>query len=170
MRCQILAQALCGAALLLAAAAPAVAQDAKRPAYPPGLEIGFDIPKPPAIIFEARDVADMDKAVAFYTKALGMKKVGGNEPPGGDIKEVFVGFGTDALSAKVLLAQHKKEKLPPHHGAGTRLIMSVSDLDATLKAVAANGGKVTTPPLKAGGANLAWVADPDGYEIELSQP
>jgi lactoylglutathione lyase len=163
-------QLLAASALLLAAAAAAAAQDAKRPAYPPGLEIGFDIPKPPAIIFEARDVADMDKAVAFYTKALGMKLMGGNEPPGGDIKEVFVGFGTDALSAKVLLAHHKKEAVPPHHGAGTRLILSVPDLDATLKAVAAQGGRVTKPALKAGGANIAWVADPDGYEIELNQP
>ena len=162
---------LAATALLAGLAGTALAAEpGAKPAYPPGLEIGFAIPNPPALIFAARDVADINKAVAFYTEALGMKVVGGNEPPGGDIKEVFVGFGTDAQSAKVLLAHHKKEKLPAQHGAGTRLIISVADLPATLKAVAAKGGKVTKTPAQAGGANIAWVADPDGYEIELSQP
>lgn len=156
--------------LLAGLAGPALAADAPAKAYPPGLEIGFAIPKPPAIIFATRDVADIDRAVAFYTAALGMKVVGGNEPPGGDIKEVFLGFATDAQSAKVLLAHHKKAKLPAQHGAGTRLIMSVADLPATLQAVTAKGGKVTKNPGQSGAPNIAWVADPDGYEIELSQP
>jgi len=150
-------QGFAAAALLLAMGGPALAADA--PGYPPGLVIGFEIPKPPAIIFEARDVANIDKAVAFYAKVLGMKVVGGNEPPGGDIKEVFLGFGTDALSAKILLAHSKKEPVAAHHGAGTRLILSVPDLATTLQAAAANGGKVTKPR----NGNIAWIADPDGY-------
>lgn len=163
---------LAATALLAGLAGPALAADApaKSPAYPPGLEIGFAIPKPPALIFAARDVADIGRAVAFYTEALGMQLVGGNEPPGGDIREVFVGYATDALSAKLLLAHHSKEKLPAQRGAGTRLILSVADLGATLKAVTAKGGTVTRTPAQAGGANIAWVADPDGYAIELTQP
>ena len=155
------------AAISVLAALPAAAQQ-QAPVTVPGLTIGFAIPKPPALIFATRDVADMDRAVAFYTKALGMKVVGGNEPPGTSLKEVFLGFDTEALSAKLLLAHDTAKPAPKGHGEGTRLIISVADLAATVQRVTAAGGKVTHAPRPP--VNIAHVTDPDGYGIELTQP
>ena len=157
MRAALFATALAMMAL------PAMSADPAPAINVPGLTLGFSIPQPPAIVFEALEIADLDRAVASYTPALGMQVVGGTA------REVFVGFDTEALSAKVLLAWLKTGPVPRGRGAGMRLIISVPDLTGTLTRVGAFGGEVTRQPAPGPGA-VAFVSDPDGYAIELTQP
>jgi lactoylglutathione lyase len=125
-----------------------------------------------ALVFASRQVTDMDRSVAFYTKVMGMQVVGGNNPANGSIKETFLAFDRDPKSAKIALLARptRTEPLP----AGERFyhtVFQVADVKAICDKIPAAGGKVTRAPAKAGTTNvtIAMTEDPDGHVIELLQ-
>lgn len=103
------------------------------------------------------DVADMDRAVAFYAKTFGLDVVVQTE----EWSELRFGSATVALHGGRSNASLTR----------TGLSFAVSDLDAAVCAVDQNGGRVLTPPFAPGGegVRLAEFVDPENNHFMASQ-
>jgi lactoylglutathione lyase len=100
-----------------------------------------------ALGFERRGRLNFDTAYNLY---LGL-------PGGGDVLELTVNDGRSE---------------PYDLGDGyNHFALTVDDIDATLAAVAALGVEPEKPPFHPGGRDdlprIAFIADPDGYRVEL---
>jgi lactoylglutathione lyase len=122
----------------------------------------------PRVTHVAYHVADIDRALAFYSGLLGMKEVM-RIPLGEGLQEVILGF-PDSQAAGVILMWHADKKDARSLGNGySRLVLNVSDVDAAIELLAKRGTPVVTQPTRYGSLKFAMVKDPDGYVIELLQ-
>ena len=115
-------------------------------------------------------VMDLDKSLAFYTQAMGMKVLRKREVPDGKYTLAFVGYDEETSQAVVELTYNWDQQKPYEIGTGFgHLAVGVPDVKSVCEHVAKNGGKITRPPgpVKFGTTVIAFVEDPDGYKIEL---
>jgi len=115
-------------------------------------------------------VMDLDKSLAFYTGAMGMKLLRKRDVPDGKYSLAFVGYDDESSQAVVELTYNWDQAKPYKIGTGFgHLAVGVPDVKQVCEHVAAKGGKVTRPPgpVKFGTTIIAFVRDPDGYAIEL---
>lgn len=119
------------------------------------------------IMSAAFEVSDLDRAVDFYTKALGVK-VGGRveHPTSSEIILMFPGSPTSLVLIK--------DKTAPATGVGRhlgRVIVMVPDLHAIQAQLEAAGFQLKLPitQQKDFKLSVAVAADPDGNELELIQ-
>ena len=114
-------------------------------------------------------VGDLDKSIAFYTGALGMKLIRRKDYPDGRFTLAFVGYGDEADTAVIELTHNWDTKSYEIGNGFGHLAVSVADAYKACEAVKAQGGKVTREagPMKFGGGVIAFVEDPDGYKIEF---
>ena len=101
-------------------------------------------------------VGDLDRSIDFYTRLLGMRLLRTTERPEQKYTLAFVGYGSN----------------PEHAELGTaygHIALGVPDVAATCERIRAGGGTITREagPVKGGSTVIAFVADPDGYKIEL---
>jgi lactoylglutathione lyase len=116
-------------------------------------------------------VGDLDRSIAFYTEALGMRLLRRKDYPGGRFTLAFVGYGDEADTAVIELT-HNWDTTGYDLGNGFgHVALQVQDIDAACDRVRAHGGEVTREPgpMKHGTTILAFVRDPDGYAIEFIQ-
>jgi lactoylglutathione lyase len=116
-------------------------------------------------------VGDLDRSIAFYTEALGMRLLRRKDYPGGRFTLAFVGYGDEADTAVIELT-HNWDTTGYDLGTGFgHVAIQVQDIDAACDRVRAHGGEVTREPgpMKHGTTILAFVRDPDGYAIEFIQ-
>ena len=116
-------------------------------------------------------VGDLQRAIDFYTQVLGMQLLRRTERPEQKYSLAFVGYGTNP--------DHAELELTYNHGVdsyelGTafgHLAIGVPDVYAACDRIRASGGNITREPgpVKGGSTVIAFVADPDGYKIELIQ-
>lgn len=116
------------------------------------------------------DVAALAK---FYESAFGLKEVRRLQFPG--VLEIMLNFGDSVEAAKansnaMIVIMHRANndvKDPVPH-----LIFNVTDIDATVAAITAAGGKVLSKPRKFPGTGdvIGMALDPDGNRLELIQP
>ncbi|WP_438438522.1 lactoylglutathione lyase [Hydrogenophilus thermoluteolus] len=114
-------------------------------------------------------VGDLERAIAFYTQALGMKLLRQNDYPEGKFTLAFVGYGPESEQAVIELTYNYGVD---HYDLGTgfgHIAIAVDDIHAACDRVRAFGGKVTREPgpMKHGTTVIAFVEDPDGYKIEF---
>jgi lactoylglutathione lyase len=115
-------------------------------------------------------VFDLDKSIAFYTNAMGMKLLRKREVPDGKYTLAFVGYDEETAQAAVELTYNWDQAKPYEIGSGFgHLAVGVPDVKAVCDHVVKQGGKVTRAPgpVKFGTTVIAFVEDPDGYKIEL---
>ena len=115
-------------------------------------------------------VYDLDKSIAFYTNAMGMKVLRKREVPDGKYTLAFVGYDDEASQAVVELTYNWDQAKPYEMGSGFgHLAVGVPDVKSVCEHVTKAGGKVTRAPgpVKFGTTVIAFVEDPDGYKIEL---
>ena len=115
-------------------------------------------------------VMDLDKSLAFYTQAMGMKVLRKREVPEGKYTLAFVGYDDESSQAVVELTYNWDQQKPYEIGTGFgHLAVGVPDVKGVCEHVAQKGGRVTRPPgpVKFGTTVIAFVEDPDGYKIEL---
>jgi catechol 2,3-dioxygenase-like lactoylglutathione lyase family enzyme len=107
-------------------------------------------------------VKDVDRSVRFYRKAFGAKVTWRGEG--------MVQLGTPGNHDVIVLEEKKRGA-----GAGTsggirhfgfRLVDPV-DIDKAVKDAVAGGGKLLSRGEHSPGFPFAYVADPDGYEVEI---
>jgi len=117
-------------------------------------------------------VGNLQRSIQFYTEILGMTLLRQKEYPDGKFTNAFLGYGDENQHTALELTHNwDTEEYDPGSGFG-HLAIEVDDVyQATEKIRKANGKIIREPgPMNAGTTLLAFIADPDGYEIELLQP
>ena len=114
-------------------------------------------------------VGDLEASVQFYTHVLGMQELRRKDYPEGEFTLAFVGYGDEAENTVIELT-HNWGTDSYDIGAGFgHIAIEVDDVYAAVDEVKARGGKVIREagPMNAGTTIIAFVEDPDGYQIEL---
>ncbi|MFP4889800.1 lactoylglutathione lyase [Paraburkholderia sp. EG304] len=116
-------------------------------------------------------VGDPDASIRFYTEVLGMRLLRKNDYPDGKFTLAFVGYEDESEGAAIELTYNwdtSKYELGTGYG---HIALEVDDAYAACEQVKKRGGVVTREagPMKHGTTVIAFVADPDGYKIELIQ-
>ncbi len=118
-------------------------------------------------------VGDLQRAVDFYTRVLGMQLLRTTDRPEQKYTLAFVGYGDESRGAVVELTYNYGVRAYDLGTGFGHLAIEVDDAAATCAAVraaaASFGGTVTREagPVKGGTSVIAFVQDPDGYKIEL---
>ena len=114
-------------------------------------------------------VGNLNRSIQFYTQTLGMTLFRQQDYAEGEFTLAFVGYGTEATQAVIELTYnwHTSE-----YDLGTgfgHLALEVEDVYQACAQISNQGGKILRPagPMNAGSTLIAFVADPDGYPIEL---
>ena len=117
-------------------------------------------------------VGDLQRSIAFYTDILGMTLLRKKEYPEGKFTLAFLGYG-DEKNHTALEITHNWDTSEYDIGSGFgHLAIEVDDVYKAAEKIRAAGGRIIREPgpMNAGSTLLAFVADPDGYEIELLEP
>ena len=118
-------------------------------------------------------VSNMARSVDFYTNILGMNLLRTTERPAQKYSLAFVGFGkgnADGQSELELTYNHGVDVYEMGTAYG-HIAIQVPDVYAACDRIKKAGGNVTRQagPVMGGDTIIAFVADPDGYKIELIQ-
>lgn len=117
-------------------------------------------------------VGDLEKSVKFYTEILNMKLLRQKDYPGGRFTLAFVGYG-DEKDHSVIELTHNWDTADYDLGDGFgHLAIEVEDVYKATELIKQQGGKIIREagPMNAGTTIIAFVEDPDGYQIELLGP
>ncbi len=115
-------------------------------------------------------VADLARSVDFYRRLFGMRVLRERPADESGRAVAYVGYGEEDNSTVLELIAGTGERAAPWAG---HIAIAVSDLTALCDRLTAEGVRFSKP-LKAvsGGTRrlAAYIYDPDGIEIELSEP
>ena len=114
-------------------------------------------------------VGDLEASMQFYTHVLGMQELRRKDYPEGEFTLAFVGYGDEAENTVIELTYNwGTDSYEVGAGFG-HIAIEVDDVYAAVAEVKARGGKVIREagPMNAGTTIIAFVEDPDGYQIEL---
>ena len=118
-------------------------------------------------------VGDLQRAIDFYTKVLGMNLLRMTERPEQKYSLAFVGFGNgnaDGQSEIELTYNYGVSSYDLGTAYG-HIAIEVPDAYAACDKIKAAGGNITREagPVAGGDTIIAFVTDPDNYKIELIQ-
>jgi lactoylglutathione lyase len=114
-------------------------------------------------------VGDLDRSIAFYTDMLGMKLLRRQDYPEGKFTLAFVGYGDEASNTVIELTYNwGVAEYELGNGFG-HIALEVDDVYRAADEIRQRGGTILREagPMNAGTTIIAFVADPDGYPIEL---
>ena len=116
-------------------------------------------------------VANLERSLAFYSNVLGMRLLRKKDYESGRFTLAFVGYGDEADHTVIELTHNWDTD---HYDIGTgygHIALGVEDIYATCDELRRKGAPIVREPgpMKHGGSEIAFVADPDGYKIELIQ-
>lgn len=114
-------------------------------------------------------VGNLQESIQFYTEVLGMKLLRQKDYPDGKFTLAFVGYGEETNNT-VLELTHNWDTDNYQLGDGFgHLAIEVGDVYQATDAIRQRGGKIIRDagPMNAGTTIIAFVEDPDGYQIEL---
>ena len=117
-------------------------------------------------------VGDLQKSIDFYTNVLGMRLLRQKDYPEGRFTLAFVGYGDESENTAIELTHNwDTEQYELGEGFG-HLAIEVDDVYAATQRIRDMGGKIIRDagPMNAGTTIIAFVEDPDGYQIELLGP
>ncbi|MDX1335036.1 MAG: lactoylglutathione lyase [Gammaproteobacteria bacterium] len=117
-------------------------------------------------------VGDLRKSIDFYTNVLGMRLLRQKDYPEGRFTLAFVGYGDESENTAIELTHNwDTEQYELGEGFG-HLAIEVDDVYAATQRIRDMGGKIIRDagPMNAGTTIIAFVEDPDGYQIELLGP
>lgn len=114
-------------------------------------------------------VGDLQRSIDFYTQTLGMKLLRQKDYPDGKFTLAFIGYGDESAQTVIELTHNwDTDSYTLGDGFG-HIAIEVDDVYQAADAIRERGGKIIRDagPMNAGTTIIAFVADPDGYEIEL---
>lgn len=117
-------------------------------------------------------VGDLDKSIKFYTDIFKMKLLRQKDYPDGRFTLAFVGYGDEKHNSVIELTHNwDTERYDMGNGFG-HLAIEVDDVYKAVDEIRQQGGKILRDagPMNAGTTIIAFVEDPDGYQIELLGP
>jgi lactoylglutathione lyase len=114
-------------------------------------------------------VGDLQRSIDFYTNVLGMKLLRQKDYPDGKFTLAFVGYGEERDHTVIELTYNWDTD---HYDLGAgfgHIALEVNDVYEACEEIRNRGGKVIRDagPMNAGTTIIAFVEDPDGYQIEL---
>ena len=114
-------------------------------------------------------VGDLEKSIAFYTGVLGMKLLRQKEYPDGEFTLAFVGYGDESANTVIELTYNWGVDKYEIGTAFGHIALEVDDVYQATDAIRQRGGRILRDagPMNAGTTIIAFVEDPDGYQIEL---
>jgi lactoylglutathione lyase len=116
-------------------------------------------------------VRDIELSLDFYTRVLGMSVLRRGEMPDEGRRNAFVGYGPEENTAVIELTAYIGRNDYVAGDAFGHLALGFDDVRAACAEISAAGGEVSREPFTiASGKTIAFVRDPDGYDIELVQP
>jgi lactoylglutathione lyase len=114
-------------------------------------------------------VNDLDESIKFYRDLLGMQLIRKKDYPSGRFTLAFVGYGEESQNTVIELTYN----WDTHHydlgDAFGHLALGVDDIYKACDELRKQGAKIVREPgpMKHGGAEIAFIEDPNGYKIEL---
>jgi lactoylglutathione lyase len=116
-------------------------------------------------------VGNLDRALGFYTKVLGMRVLRRKDYPDGRFTNVFVGYDDESTAAVIELTYNWDTNSYDIGSGYGHIAIEVDDAYKACEEMRQRGGKVAREagPMKHGTTVIAFVEDPDGYKIELIQ-
>lgn len=114
-------------------------------------------------------VGNLDKSIQFYTEVLGMKLLRQKEYPDGEFTLAFIGYGDESDNTVIELTYNwGTQRYDLGEGYG-HIALEVDDVYQATDEIRNRGGKIIRDagPMNAGTTIIAFVEDPDGYQIEL---
>ena len=115
-------------------------------------------------------VMDLEKSVEFYTKFFNMKLIRKKDFPGGKFSLAFLGYGSEVDNTVLELTYNWDQKEVYEHGnAWGHIALGVEDIYTLCDDLEKNGLQIIRKPgpMKHGTTLIAFIKDPDGYNIEL---
>jgi lactoylglutathione lyase len=114
-------------------------------------------------------VGNLERSIKFYTELLGMMLLRTTDRPDQKYSLAFVGYGKNPDHAELELTYNYGVESYELGTAYGHIALSVKDIVKTCDAIRKAGGNITREPgpVKGGTTMIAFVADPDGYKIEL---
>jgi len=114
-------------------------------------------------------VTDLDKSIEFYTNVMGMTLTRKRDFPEGRFTLAFLAYGPESeVTALELTHNWDTDSYELGNGFG-HLAIAVDDVYVASEEIKAKGCKISREagPMKGSTTVLAFVEDPDGYQIEL---
>lgn len=117
-------------------------------------------------------VGNLEKSIKFYTEVFNMQLLRKKDYPDGKFTLAFLGYGDERENTAIELTHNwDTDSYDLGNGFG-HLAIEVSDVYAAVDTIKKQGGKILREagPMNAGNTIIAFVEDPDGYQIELLAP
>ena len=117
-------------------------------------------------------VGNLEKSIQFYTDVLEMKLLRKKDYPDGKFTNAFMGYGDESSNTALELTHNwDTERYDLGNGFG-HIAIEVNDVYKAVDKIKQQGGKVIREagPMNAGTTIIAFIEDPDGYQIELLGP
>jgi len=116
-------------------------------------------------------ITDMQRSIDFYTHVLGMKVLRTLDQPEEQYTLTFLGYEDEAETCALELTYNYGVSEYDMGNAYGHIAISVDDCNTACADVESKGGNVTFGPERLQGSDeiIAFVVDPDGYQIELIQ-
>ena len=114
-------------------------------------------------------VGNLDSSINFYTEVLGMKLLRRKDYPDGKFTLAFIGYGDESENTVIELTYNwDMDTYDLGNGYG-HIAIEVEDVYKATDDIKQRGGKIIRDagPMNAGTTIIAFVEDPDGYQIEL---
>ncbi len=114
-------------------------------------------------------VGDLKKSIQFYTEVLGMKLLRQKDYPDGEFTLAFIGYGEESENTVIELTYNwGTESYDLGNGFG-HIALEVDDVYKATEEIRNRGGNIIRDagPMNAGTTIIAFIEDPDGYQIEL---
>ena len=117
-------------------------------------------------------VTDLSKSIEFYSNILGMRLLRQKDYPDGKFTLAFLGYGDESEHTALELTHNWDTDQYTLGDAFGHLAIEVDDVYHATDTIRQQGGKVIRDagPMNAGKTIIAFVEDPDGYQIELLGP
>ena len=114
-------------------------------------------------------VGDLDRSIKFYTEVLGMKLLRQKDYPDGKFTLAFVGYGEEKDNTVIEMTYNWGVDSYELGGGFGHIALEVDDVYKATEEIKNRGGKIIRDagPMNAGTTIIAFVEDPDGYQIEL---
>ena len=114
-------------------------------------------------------VGDLQRSIQFYTEVLGMSLIRQKDYPDGKFTLAFIGYGPESENTVIELTHNWDTDSYELGDAYGHIALEVDDVYKATDEIRNRGGKIIRDagPMNAGTTIIAFVEDPDGYQIEL---
>ncbi len=114
-------------------------------------------------------VGDLDRSINFYTEVLGMRLLRQKDYPEGEFTLAFLGYGDESQHTALELTYNWGINEYEMGSGFGHLAIEVADVYAACDVMRESGGEIIREagPMNAGSTIIAFLQDPDGYQIEL---